>query len=123
MVAAGGGSIINITSTAGAALVAGAPNVAIAGARFAVRGMTRAVAAEYAHAGIRVNSVHPGQMISTLVAQDLDDSGRAAVMGNVPLGQPAEPEAISSLVVFLASDDASEVSGAAFVADDAMLAS
>jgi 3alpha(or 20beta)-hydroxysteroid dehydrogenase len=121
MVVAGGGSIINITSIAEGALGAGTPSIAVAAAQFAVRGMTRAAAVEYAHARIRVNSVHPGLVASTLVAQDLDDAGRPAVTKAVPLGRVADPEVVSGLVVFLASDEASEVSGAAFVADGGML--
>jgi 3alpha(or 20beta)-hydroxysteroid dehydrogenase len=122
MVVAGGGSIINVTNTGGGgALAAGTPNIAVAAAQFAVLGMTRAAAAEYAHARIRVNSVHPGRVASTLMAQDLDDTGRPAVTKHVPLGLVADPEVISGLVVFLASEEASEVSGAAFVADGGML--
>ncbi|MGW6954086.1 glucose 1-dehydrogenase [Streptomyces chartreusis] len=121
MVAAGGGSIVNISSTAGFSH-AGTPNVAYTAAKFAVRGMTKAVAVEYASAGIRVNSVHPGGVLTPMVANSLDDAARAAVSAGIPLGRLAEPEEISHLVLFLASDEASYVTGAAFVADGGMLA-
>jgi 3alpha(or 20beta)-hydroxysteroid dehydrogenase len=122
MVAAGGGSIVNVSSTAGFSFVLGTPNVAYAAAKFAVRGMTKAAAVEYGSAGVRVNSVHPGGVLTPMVAQGLDEAGRTAVTANIPLGRLAEPEEISHLVVFLASDEASYVTGAAFIADGGMLA-
>jgi 3alpha(or 20beta)-hydroxysteroid dehydrogenase len=122
MVAAGGGSIVNISSTAGFSYVFGTPNIAYAAAKFAVRGMTKAAAVEYGAAGIRVNSVHPGGVLTPLVAKGLDDAGRTAVTANIPLGRFAEPEEISNLVLFLASDEASYITGAAFIADGGMLA-
>jgi 3alpha(or 20beta)-hydroxysteroid dehydrogenase len=121
MVAAGGGSIVNISSTAGFSH-AGTPNIAYTAAKFAVRGMTKAAAVEYASAGIRVNSVHPGAVLTPMVANGLDDAGRAAVSAGIPLGRLAEPEEISNLVLFLASHEASYITGAAFVADGGMLA-
>ncbi|EDY46674.2 LOW QUALITY PROTEIN: 3-alpha-(or 20-beta)-hydroxysteroid dehydrogenase, partial [Streptomyces sp. SPB074] len=63
MVAAGRGSIVNISSTAGFSH-AGTPNVAYTSAKLAVRGMTMAAAVEYGPAGVRVNSVHPGGAFS-----------------------------------------------------------
>lgn len=122
MVSAGGGSIINISSTAGFSHVLGTPNIAYTASKFAVRGMTKAAAVEYAPHNIRVNSVHPGGVLTPMVAQGLDDDGRAAVAANIPMGRLAEPEEISHVVLFLASDEASYVTGAAFIADGGMLA-
>lgn len=122
MTAAGGGSIVNISSTAGFSHVLGTPNIAYTGAKFAVRGMTKAAAIEYAAKSIRVNSVHPGGVLTPMVAKGLDAAGLAAVSANIPLGRLAQPEEISNLVLFLASDESSYITGAAYIADGGMLA-
>lgn len=121
MVAAGGGAIVNISSTAGFSH-AGTPNIAYTAAKWAVRGISKAAAVEYASAGIRINSVHPGAVMTPMVANALDDAAKAVTVAVIPLGRLAEPEEISRLVVFLASDEASYITGAAFVADGGMLA-
>ncbi len=115
------GSIVNISSTAGFAH-ANTPNIAYTAAKFAVRGMTKAMAVEYGGYGVRINSVHPGGVLTPMVANGLDDAGRAAVTATVPLGRFAEPHEISQVVLFLASDDASYVTGTELVADGGMLA-
>ncbi|MGD9800136.1 MAG: SDR family NAD(P)-dependent oxidoreductase, partial [Parvularculaceae bacterium] len=70
MLKAGGGSIVNISSIAGMIAVFGVPNPAYVASKFAVRGLTKHIAAEYGPRNIRVNSVHPGyirtQMLSSL---------------------------------------------------------
>jgi 3alpha(or 20beta)-hydroxysteroid dehydrogenase len=115
------GSIVNISSTAGISH-ASTPNIAYTAAKFAVRGMTKAMAVEYGPHGVRVNSVHPGPVLTPMVAKGLDDAGRAAVTAIIPLGRIAQPAEISNVVVFLASDEASYVTGAEFLADGGMLA-
>ncbi len=115
------GSIVNISSTAGISH-ASTPNIAYTAAKFAVRGMAKAMAVEYGSSGVRINSVHPGPVLTPMVANGLDDAGRAAVTSIIPLGRIAQPQEISYVVLFLASDEASYVTGAEFLADGGMLA-
>ena len=121
MIEGGGGAIVNISSTAGFSH-AGTPNSAYTAAKWAVRGISRAAAVEYASAGIRINSVHPGAVLTPMVANALDEAAKEATVSTIPMGRLAEPEEISRLVAFLASDEASYITGSAFVADGGMLA-
>jgi 3alpha(or 20beta)-hydroxysteroid dehydrogenase len=118
---AGGGAIVNISSTAGMVSVVGAPNLAYVGSKFASRGMTKHVANQYGPDNIRVNSVHPGYIKTPMMeaATDADGGGIADV---VPLRRMAEPAEVSSLVLFLASDDSSYISGTEHVIDGGLLA-
>jgi 3alpha(or 20beta)-hydroxysteroid dehydrogenase len=121
MVAQGGGSIVNISSISGMVAIVGTPNLAYAGSKFAVRGMTKQVALEYGALGIRANSVHPGYVKTPMMvaATDEDGGGAAAV---IPLGRFAESDEISPLVVFLASDESSFITGMEHVIDGGMTA-
>lgn len=117
----GGGSIINVSSIAGMAAVYGAPNIAYVASKFAVRGMTKQIAIEYGAHNIRVNSVHPGFIKTPMMAAATDEAGGEAV-SMIPLGRLAEPSEVSSLVVFLASDESSFISGMEHVIDGGMTA-
>src|SRR5690606_4231146 len=99
MLKAGGGSIVNISSVAGLVAIYGAPNLAYVASKFAVRGMTKQVAVEYGGNNIRVNSVHPGFIKTPMMAAATDESGGSA-KSMIPLGRLAEPEEVSSLVIF-----------------------
>ena len=123
MTEAGGGSIINISSIEG---FTGAEGLsAYSASKFAIRGMTKVAARELARFGIRVNSVHPGGVLTRMI---VDSAGaRAADVGEaflkaMPLGRFAEPVEISRLVAFLASDESSYSTGSEFVADGGLLA-
>jgi 3alpha(or 20beta)-hydroxysteroid dehydrogenase len=120
MTKAGGGSIINISSVEGFAGAAGLS--AYSASKFAVRGMTKAAAQELGRFGIRVNSVHPGGVLTRMVL-DQAGSGRDGdrFLGGMPLGRFAEPAEISRLVVYLASDESSYSTGSEFVADGGLL--
>lgn len=117
MTAAGGGSIINLSSVEG---LAGMPALtAYTASKFAIRGMTKVAALELGDHGIRVNSVHPGMMDTSMVRTaaggvdvDLSPVGR-----KVALRRIGRPEEIAGLVAFLASDDSSYCTGGEFVAD------
>lgn len=118
---AGGGSIVNISSIAGMAANYGFPSLAYVASKFAVRGMSKAVAVEYGKHNIRVNSVHPGFIQTPMMVEATDESGGDALR-EIPLGRIAAPEEVSALVLFLASDEASYVTGAEYLVDAGMLA-
>lgn len=117
----GGGSIINISSTAGMVSIVGSPNLAYVGSKFASRGMTKHVAIQYGPDGIRVNSVHPGYILTPMMAAATDETG-GGIAEQVPLRRMADPDEVSSLVLFLASDESSYISGIEHVIDGALIA-
>ena len=121
MIAAGGGSIVNISSIAGMLGTRESSNAAYCASKFAVRGMSKLIATQFGAHGIRCNSVHPGYILTPMMiaATDADGGGAAAA---IPLGRLAQPEEVSHVVLFLASDEASFVSGADHVVDGAMIA-
>ncbi|KAF2502869.1 3-alpha--hydroxysteroid dehydrogenase [Lophium mytilinum] len=110
MKAAGGGSIINISSIAGLVASVGAPSIAYVGSKFASRGMTKQIAVEFGPDKIRVNSIHPGYIKTQMMEAATDKEGGGIASG-LALRRMAEPDEVSKVVVFLASDDASYVTG------------
>jgi 3alpha(or 20beta)-hydroxysteroid dehydrogenase len=121
MLKAGGSSIVNVSSISGIVANYGAPSVAYVASKFAVRGMSKAAAIEYGRQGIRVNSVHPGFIRTPMMIEGTDESGGDAA-SMIPMGRIAEPEEVTNLVVFLASDEASYVTAAEYVIDAGMSA-
>src|SRR5580692_2607536 len=122
MTKAGGGSIVNISSIEGFTGAAGLS--AYSASKFAVRGMTKVAARELARFGIRVNSVHPGGVMTRMI---IDSSGSRdpgqgeAFLRAMPLARFAEPVEISRLVAYLACDESSYSTGSEFVADGGLL--
>jgi NAD(P)-dependent dehydrogenase (short-subunit alcohol dehydrogenase family) len=120
--AGNGGSIVNTSSGLG---IRGLHNHgAYVASKHAVIGLTRVAALEAAGSGIRVNAICPGptdtRMMRSLEEQSVpDDPGsmRAFLEGRIPLGRYGRPEEIADVVVFLASDAASFVTGSVLVAD------
>lgn len=107
----GGGAIVNIASVAG---IIADPNMApYVGAKHAVTGMTKAAAIEYAQQGIRVNCVCPG-LVRTEMTQVIHDNPEMyeRVVGYNAMKRNAEPEELANVVLFLASDMASFMTGA-----------
>lgn len=121
MIAAGGGAIVNISSIAGMLGTKESSNAAYCASKWAVRGMSKLIAAQHGKDGIRVNSVHPGYILTPMMVAATDEVGGGAADA-IPLGRMAQPEEVSNVVVFLASDEASFVSGAEHVVDGAMIA-
>lgn len=113
---AGGGSIVNISSIYG---VIGAPSAAAYQAsKGAVRLLTKASAVDLAKYGIRVNSVHPGVIETPMTTALLaDPESTRAILSTTILERPGKPEEVSNVVLFLASDEASFVTGAEYLVD------
>jgi 3alpha(or 20beta)-hydroxysteroid dehydrogenase len=118
---AGIGAIVNISSIAGLVAIYGAPNPAYVASKFAVRGMTKQIAVEYGHANIRCNSVHPGYIRTPMMAAATDEEGGEATK-MIPLGRLAHVSEVSKLVIFLASDESSFITGMEHVIDGGMTA-
>lgn len=112
------GSIINISSING--LVGGA--IGYTDSKFAVRGMTKAAALECSPFGIRVNSIHPGVIATPMIMQGDTKDAVEAFAKHIPLRRIAQPEEVSSMVLYLASDDSSYSTGAEFVVDGGVTA-
>ena len=121
MIKAGGGSIVNISSIAGMVACYGLPNIAYVASKFAVRGMTKRVAVEFGDKNIRCNSIHPGFIKTPMMAAATDEEGGDAV-SMIPLRRMAEPEEVSNLALFLASDESAFISGMEQVIDGGMTA-
>ncbi|MET8281797.1 SDR family NAD(P)-dependent oxidoreductase [Micromonospora sp. NPDC005174] len=119
LVRRGGGVIINAASMAG--MIAGhvPPMVGHTAANAGVIGMTRQLALEGAPHGIRAVAVSPGPIISPASERDLGDNqaARDAIIGKTMLRRFAQPEEVAELVVFLASDRASYITGANYPVD------
>lgn len=117
MMAAGKGAIVNISSVEG---LAGMPYLtAYTSTKFAIRGMTKVAALELGPHGIRVNSVHPG-MIETDMVKDAaggHDVDLSPAAKRIALRRMGQPEDIAEVVLFLASDRSSYVTGAELAAD------
>jgi 3alpha(or 20beta)-hydroxysteroid dehydrogenase len=118
MTAAGGGSIVNISSIAG--LRGSAGTIAYVASKWAVRGMTKVAALELARLGIRVNSIHPGLIDTAMLGEVPGDIDR--MVRRVPLGRIASADDVARQALWLASDDSSYTTGAEFVVDGGITA-
>jgi len=110
----GGGSIVNISSIYG--MIGSAGSAAYHGSKGAVRLLSKSAAVQYAPENIRVNSVHPG-VIKTPMVEMLADADLAAVTAMAPMKRAGTPEEVAWVVLFLASNEASFVTGAEYVVD------
>ena len=110
MILGGGGSIVNISSVEG---LAGSPHLhSYVAAKFGLRGITKSAAVELARHNIRVNSIHPG-----LVLTPLSKGVTEEFMQPIPMRRGAAPAEVSTFVVFLISDESAYATGAEFVVD------
>jgi len=113
---AGGGSIINISSTAG--LVGNNMSAAYSASKGAVRLFTKATAIQYAQDGIRANSIHPGIIQTDMTAALLADPNHYQErLDRTPLGRIGKPEDVAYGALFLASDESSFMTGSELVID------
>jgi meso-butanediol dehydrogenase/(S,S)-butanediol dehydrogenase/diacetyl reductase len=115
MRAQGGGAIVNTASISGQRGDYGI--VAYNAAKAGVINLTRVAAIEYARHNIRVNCICPGAIDTPLLAGALTAEGRARFDEVIPMGRLGRPEEMANVILFLGSDLASFVTGAAFVAD------
>ena len=112
------GSIINITSVVGIAGNGGQTNYAASKA--GIIGLTKSLAKELAPRYVRVNAVAPG-FVETDMTAELTEELKAAALEAIPLGRMGDPEDIASAVAFLASADASYITGQTLVVDGGMV--
>ena len=118
MARGGGGAIVNISSVAG---MTGYDAAAYTSSKWALRGITKTAALEFADDGIRVNSVHPGT-INTPMISDVPDELVRSYVRVTPQRRAAEPEEIATAVLYLCSDEASFITGTELVVDGGFVA-
>jgi len=117
---AGGGSIVNISSISGIAGQA-VVHMGYNASKGAVRVMTKSAAVQHATDGIRVNSVHPGVMPPMLTSNQ-NPEHRAYLLKGIPMKREGKVDEVAYAVLFLASDEASYITGAELVVDGGFLA-
>ena len=115
----GGGSIINISSTAG---LTAHDDAAYTASKWGLRGLTKTAVLQFTPWKIRVNSIHPGQIADTGFFQSGGEAFAAAARAAIPMGRQGTPRECAELVLFLASDEASFISGAEIAIDGGYIA-
>lgn len=124
LVAAGRpGAIVNVASIAAFLADAVEPSAHYAASKAALLALTRQMSAEWGRHGIRVNAVAPGLIDTPMLRMTPDTpEGRAFLDARVPLGRIGRPEEIAAVIAFLASEEASYVTGATLLADGGVTA-
>jgi len=120
MIERGGGSIINISSVNGLRGTGG--SAAYDATKWAIRGMSKSVALEFADRGIRVNTVHPGAIDTPMLNPAGGELSGLAKSFRIPMGRVGESSEVAYATLFLASDAASYISGAELAVDGAWTA-
>lgn len=122
ILASGGGSVICTASPT--SLYGLAPGFdAYSASKAGVLGLVKVMANDYARLGVRVNAVIPGFTDTPLVRAVMEDNEEfRRLVGTIPLGRPGKPAEVAAVMAFLASDDASYVTGAAWAVDGGMTA-
>jgi NAD(P)-dependent dehydrogenase (short-subunit alcohol dehydrogenase family) len=123
MRAAGGGAIVNTSSVSAFRGSVARPSHAYAASKGAVLALTHAMAASYGRDRIRVNAICPGVIRTRLTADMIENVEREVAAGRIiPIGRVGEPEDVARCALFLASDEASFISGTHIVVDGGALA-
>lgn len=120
MARGGGGAIVNMSSIAG--MIGQRGTMAYAASKWAVRGMTKVAAAEFAELGIRVNSVHPGGIDTDMTRHLRGDRAALGPRRSIPMERVGQADEVARLVLFLATDASSYCTGAEFVCDGGVCA-
>ena len=121
MIAAGGGSIVNISSTAG--ILGSRISTAYNPSKAAVRVFTKSTALQYAKNNVRANSIHPGPVESEMLSQVYPDKNLKRKRGiEIPLGRFASANDVCNAALFLASDESSYMTGSELVVDGGLTA-
>lgn len=116
----GGGVIVNVTSVHEEIPSPG--NVAYDAAKAGLRSVSRTLAFELAPKRVRINNVAPGMIATPMTSETLHDPARAeSALARIPMRRPGEPQEIANVVLFLASDDASYVTGSTYFADGGLM--
>ena len=118
MIARKGGAIVNVSSVSGIAGIAG--QVEYSAAKSAIIGLTKSLAKEMGPKKIRVNAVAPG-FIDTDMVRALPEKRKAEIKDEIPMGRMGTAEEVASAVLFLASEDASYVTGQTLIIDGGLL--
>jgi NAD(P)-dependent dehydrogenase (short-subunit alcohol dehydrogenase family) len=122
LLTSGGGSVICTASPTGL-YGSAAGYSAYSASKAGVYGLTRVMANDYARLGIRVNAVIPGFTNTPMTTYFMqNDEERENLLRVIPLGRPGQPEEMAAVMAFLASDEASYVTGAAWASDGGMTA-
>ncbi len=111
MRAAGWGRIINVSSVYG--ITGGKGEVAYSTAKAGIIGLTKSVAKECGQDGVTVNAVLPGLTRTPTIETSMAERYKKAIIASTPLGRMAEPEEVANVIAFLASDEASFITGIA----------
>jgi 3alpha(or 20beta)-hydroxysteroid dehydrogenase len=115
----GGGSIINISSTAG---LTAHDDAAYTASKWGLRGLTKTAVLQFSPWNIRVNSIHPGQIAETGFFRGGGEAFAHAARTAIPMRRQGTPKECAELVLFLASDEASFISGAEIAIDGGYIA-
>jgi NAD(P)-dependent dehydrogenase (short-subunit alcohol dehydrogenase family) len=116
MAAQGGGAIVNLASILGLVGIGG-PSDPYVAAKHGVVGLTRNFAISYASRGVRVNCINPGFIETPMTSLFQAEGVRQQIESQTPMGRFGRPEEVAKVALFLASDEASFVTGAAYVVD------
>lgn len=124
MVEAGSGAIVNVASIAGQRAIPRVHLAAYSSTKAAVIMFTRSIAVEYARRNIRCNCISPGIVRSGMIKPFLDDPGaRSTLENSLPISRIGEPEDVANAVLFMASDEASWITGTVLEVDGGKSAS
>ena len=122
MLSSGGGSIVNVASFV-AIVGAATAQIAYTASKGGVLSMTREIAVEYARQGIRANSLCPGPIATPMLEELMSDPARRQRrLVHIPMGRLGKAEELAKAALFLASDDASFMTGASLVVDGGITA-